>query len=396
MLAVGPILRPLHARQADQRHRVGELTTLGADTVTGLRVLRGVGGEEAFVRRYRDASQRVRTAGVGVAGMQSLLDAAQVLLPGIFVVLVTWLGARFAVEGIISPGELVAFYGYAAFLVTPLRTATEAADKMTKGFVGARHAIRVLAVEPELGDPDLPLTEPSAGVELVDPHSGLVVRPGQVTAVVSAVPEESSALADRLGRFVDSDAGLDGVPLRRLPLHTVRRRIVVVDHDPRLFSGRLGDELDPTTDPAANTPPHGDTGEIRVLDAMDAASALDVLDALPDGLETVVEERGRSFSGGQRQRLALARALVADPEILVLDEPTSAVDAHTEARIADRLGRAREGRTTVVCTTSPLMLDRADHVAFLVSGRVVAEGRHRDLLRDESDYRQTVIRGEDQ
>jgi ABC-type multidrug transport system fused ATPase/permease subunit len=128
--------------------------------------------------------------------------------------------------------------------------------------------------------------------------------------------------------------------------------------------------------------------------AIDTASAADVLEALPDGLATEVAERGRTFSGGQRQRLVLARALVADPEILVLVEPTSAVDAHTEARIADRLAAARRGRATVVCTTSPLVLDRADTVALVAGGRVVAEGSHRDLLDTEPRYRTVVARGE--
>ena len=105
--------------------------------------------------------------------------------------------------------------------------------------------------------------------------------------------------------------------------------------------------------------------------------------ALSDGLDTELPERGRSLSGGQRQRLALARSLNADPEVLVLDEPTSAVDAHTEARIAERLGTMREGRTTIVLTTSPLLLDHVDDVALLVDGRVVAQGAHRDLLRHD-------------
>ncbi len=114
--------------------------------------------------------------------------------------------------------------------------------------------------------------------------------------------------------------------------------------------------------------------------AMRTASAEDVLVALPDGLDSEVEEKGRSFSGGQRQRLVLVRALLADPAVLVLVEPTSAVDAHTEARIADRLRDHRAGRTTVVVTSSPLLLDRVDEVVFVAAGRVVATGKHRDLL----------------
>jgi ABC-type multidrug transport system fused ATPase/permease subunit len=131
-----------------------------------------------------------------------------------------------------------------------------------------------------------------------------------------------------------------------------------------------------------------------VSEALAAASAGDVVAALPDGLDTAVAERGREFSGGQQQRLRLARALVADPDVLVLVEPTSAVDAHTEARIAARLGGVRRGRTTVVCTTSPLVLDRADHVIYVAAGRVVAEGTHRDLLADRPDYAAVVTRGE--
>jgi ABC-type multidrug transport system fused ATPase/permease subunit len=212
------------------------------------------------------------------------------------------------------------------------------------------------------------------------------VEAGQLTAVVAGVSEEAAAIADRLGRFADGDeVRLGGVALRDLPLEVVRRRVLVSEHDPRLFTGRLGDELDPT----GAAPPE------RVLAALDIASAGDVLEALPDGLDSEVAERGRSFSGGQRQRLVLARALVADPEVLVLVEPTSAVDAHTEARIADGLAAARRGRATVVCTTSPLLLDRADKVALVAGGRVVAEGTHRDLLDTEPRYRAVVTRGEE-
>ena len=211
-----------------------------------------------------------------------------------------------------------------------------------------------------------------------------MVRPGLLTAVVTDDPDASDVLIDRLGRYRNSDVVLDGTPLEELPLPTVRERVLVQDKDPMILSGAAEDLFDIPR-----------TGRVDVDSALTYASALDVIDALPDGLATDLPERGRSLSGGQRQRLALARSLVADPEILILDEPTSAVDAHTEARIGLSLRDARAGRTTVVFTTSPLLLEHVDTVAFLKDGTVQATGLHRELLRESADYRYTVTRGED-
>ena len=162
---------------------------------------------------------------------------------------------------------------------------------------------------------------------------------------------------------------------------------MVSEAEPRLFSGVLRDELDPWG---------GAADEGALLAAVDVAAAGDVLDALPEGLDAQVDEAGRGFSGGQRQRLALARAVLADSDVLVLVEPTSSVDAHTEILIAQRLRASRHadaGRTTVVTTASPLLLDRCDDVAFVLAGRVIARGSHRHLLATHPDYRDTVTRG---
>ncbi len=384
LLLLGPLLKPLQKRNLAQREMMGELNSLASDIVGGLRVLRGIGGEEVFHRRYVTESQRVRNSGVEVAKMQSLLDALQVFLPGVFVVVVVWLGARFAVQGTITPGELVAFYGYSAFLMIPLRTGTEVANKVIRGLVAGRRICRVLSVEPEVQDVGARQQASTRG-ELVDVQSGLRVQPGRLTAVVSDVPDETAALADRLGRFADGPALLDGVSLSDLERDFVRRAILVSDSGATLFSGRLRDELDV----------RGTATDADLLAAIATASADDVLETLDDGLDARVEERGRSFSGGQRQRLVLARALAADPDILVLVEPTSAVDAHTEARIAARLHEHRRGRTTVVTTASPLLLDHADEVALVEHGSVVLSGTHRELL-DDPRYRRVVVRGEDE
>lgn len=384
VLALGLVIGPLQARQRAQREEVGQLTALGADTAAGLRVLRGIGGEPGFFERYRNQSQRVRLAGVRVAAPQSTLDAAQVFLPGLFVVLVTWLGARFALSGQIDVGELVAFYGYAAFLVIPLRTAAEAVDKITRALVGSRRMLAILTVERGLPEPEHPAPEPPADAPLEDPESGLVVRPGELVCLASETPHETAALADRLGGFA-AGALLGGTPLLELPRTVLRRRVVVSEADPLLFAGDLRGELDPW---------HRSTDE-EILAAVGVANAEDIVEALPGGLDAEVDERGRSFSGGQRQRLVLARAILSDAPILVLVEPTSAVDAHTEARIAVRLRDARAGRTTVAVTTSPLVLDLADRVVLVRDGRVADEGAHRELLRRSPEYRDVVTRGEE-
>jgi ABC-type multidrug transport system fused ATPase/permease subunit len=388
VLLMGTVIKPLQARQAEQREEVGKLTALGADTAAGLRVLRGIGGEKAFFHRYKDRSQEVRQAGVRVALPQSTLDAAQVFVPGLFVVLVTWLSARFALSGQIDVGDLVAFYGYAAFLVLPLRTAAEAVDKITRSFVGAKRMLAILAVERDISEPEHPVEEPPEGTPLRDLGSGLLIEPGKLVGVVSAKPDEAARIADRLGRFRDDDGVVLGdVHLDDLPIEAVRRRIVVSEADPVIFSGTLRSELDPWG--------RVDGQDEKIHAAIAIANAEDVIEALPEGLDAYVDERGRSFSGGQRQRLVLARALLSDAEMLVLVEPTSAVDAHTEARIARRLREARTGKTTVVITASPLMLDQTDHVFFVEEGQVVAGGTHRELLRSSPAYKWTVTRGED-
>jgi energy-coupling factor transporter ATP-binding protein EcfA2 len=272
---------------------------------------------------------------------------------------------------------LAAAYRTVQLVTRQATTLGEAAGKITKGLVAAGRVTALLAIDPEL--PDTGTARPAADAELVDIASGLVVRPGRVTALAAADPRDAQAVADRLGRYADGDVDFGGLQLRAVA--EIRKRILVAVNEDRLFSGPLRESLAPAGDEAA----------LRA--AIHAACAEDVVGSV--GLDAHVAEAGREFSGGQQQRLRLARALAADPDVLILVDPTSAVDAHTEARIAQRLGRARAGRTTVVCTTSPLMLDRADHVAFIKDGQVVAEGAHRDLLETEPRYAATVTRGED-
>ncbi|MEV6210010.1 ABC transporter ATP-binding protein [Kitasatospora sp. NPDC051914] len=400
-VAVWPLLGPFERRYSEQRALGGKATELAADTVAGLRVLRGIGGEELFLERYRTASQKVRRAAVRAARTWSLMQAQQVLLPGLFVVGVTWYGAHLAATGRLGIGELVAVYGATAFLAAPLRILGEAAHAWSVARVSAGRAARVLALSRTA--PGAEFTEslgrPERG-DLHDPVTGLTARAGRFTAVVCGDPDFAGELAARLGGHVplaedeqpQPSVRLGGVPLDGAPLADVRAAVLVHDKEPVLLSGTLAELLDV---PGA--------GRVDVADALAAARAEDVLDALVDGspecggdpMAARITERGRSLSGGQRQRLALARSLVADPPVLVMDEPTSAVDAHTESRIAAGLRKVRDSRTTVVFATSPLLLDQADAVVLVQDARVVAVGTHRGLLADHPQYRAVVTRDED-
>ncbi|MGW4762889.1 ABC transporter ATP-binding protein [Streptomyces pseudogriseolus] len=389
-LAVLPLLPPATRRADVQREKAGRATELASDTVAGLRVLRGIGGEDLFLDRYRHASQEVRHAAVRSARMWSLIAAVQVLLPGLLLITVVWYGVRLARDGRIDVGELVTVYSSVMLLTFPLRHFEEIAMAYSFSRPSARRAARVLALERATDTVGTRAAETPAG-DLYDPETGLCAPSGSLTAVVCGDPDAAGRLAERLGGHAAQDGTsvlLGGVPLDELPLDSARTAVLVQDKDPVLLSGTLRELLDV---PAS--------GAVDPGAALKAAQCQDVLAALVQGslgaddpMDAHITERGRSLSGGQRQRLALARSLVTDPEVLVLDEPTSAVDSHTEARIAQGVRGLRSGRTTVVFTSSPLLLDRADRVVFLHEGTVVAVGGHRELVRTEPRYRAVVTR----
>ncbi|WP_329193198.1 MULTISPECIES: ABC transporter ATP-binding protein [unclassified Streptomyces] len=400
-------LLPRATQRADiQREKAGKATELASDTVAGLRVLRGIGGEELFLGRYREASQEVRTAAVRSARMWALISAVQVFLPGVLLITVVWYGSSLVLDGRLSVGELVAVFSAVSLLLYPLRSVEEIAMAYSFSRPSATRAARVLRLTRDDGPAPAAaegaVRAPAPGGDLYDPQTGLLVPAGRFTAVVCGDPDLAGRLAERLGGHPPGDgedAGeraadrapvlLGGVALDELALDTARALVLVQDKGPVLLSGTLRELFDV---PAS--------GAVTPAAALEAAQCGDVLEAVlqsaPEGVEDPMDaritERGRSLSGGQRQRLALARSLVADPEVLVLDEPTSAVDSHTEARIADGIAALRAGRTTVVLASSPLVLDRADRVVLVHEGVALPAGTHRDLLRDEPRYRAVVTR----
>ncbi|WP_329015193.1 ABC transporter ATP-binding protein [Streptomyces sp. NBC_01601] len=379
-LLTGPLTRRLQGTETEYRERQGILTARIGDLAGGLRVLGGLGGKSLFSDAFAKDSGRLREQGYRVGAVTSWVQALGLGLPTLFLAAVTWLAARLAAEGAITVGELVSVYGYAAVLIGPVAFFVEMNYDLNRAVVAARRVVALLRLAPEPDEGTLPAPEGPA--ELRDPASGVRVAPGRLTALVSARSADTAAVVDRLGRYGPTEALWGDVRLDAVPLAEVRARVLVADNEADLFAGPLLEAVS-----AGRT-----ADEAAVRRAVRAAVAEDVVRGLPEGLDTVVSGQGRSLSGGQRQRVRLARALLADPEVLLAVEPTSALDAHTESAVAGRLREAREGRTTVVTSTSPLLLDAADTVLFLVDGKVAASGPHRLLLGRDKGYRALVAR----
>jgi ABC-type multidrug transport system fused ATPase/permease subunit len=382
---VGPLLRRLERAESGYRQQQGVLTTQAGDIVAGLRVLAGVGGRGLFARRYAARSQALLGEGYRVGAVKSWIDALTIVIPGLFLAAVVWLAARMAAAGEITIGQLVAVYAYVAILIVPVWFLLEGGYEFIQGRVAALRIIALLNLTRDDVGGTGTGSAPDRPADLHDPASGLTVRDGRLLGVAADDPAEALALADRLGRFVASDVTWGGAPLSGVALDEVRARILVADVDSYLFAGALREIL--RIRPG--------TGDAEIRAALRVASAEDVADGLPEGLGTPIGSRARTLSGGQRQRVRLARALLAEPDVLILVDPTSAVDAHTEAHIAGRVAEARAGRTTVLLATSPLLLGRADLVAHLRDGRIVATGTHADLLERDPGYRALVSRDSD-
>lgn len=422
LFGISRIIKPLQQRIAIQREEQGNLTSLASDAVVGLRVLRGVGGEDVYNEKYIAQSTVVQEAGIRAAKYRALLNAIQTAGPALFTAIVVGGGLYLTYNGAMSPGQLFSFYGYTVFLSMPIGAISQTIQMGTRAWVGAKKIGHVIAAEPLVTDDDavVPSETPRdwAGAELVDAESGVRIEPHKITALVAASPLETTAIGVRLTRVDDANETLaDGVDLRSYPVDEVREHIVLSGSVAELFTGSLrSGVLGPDAPEVAPRSVYEQVRDIqqpggegralfekevveglsaedqRLMDALAAADAGDVVTSVDGGLDGQIAERGRSLSGGQRQRVALARVLAADPDVAVLIEPTSAVDSHTESRIASNLAQVRRGKTTVIVTASPLVLDRCDEIVLVAGGREIARGSHRDLL-DNPDYYSVVHRG---
>lgn len=397
LVAAPPVLLLMHlcssrleGRSADQQHTAALASAMATDLVDGLRVLKGIGGETAALDRYRAASRTSLTAAMRAARADALYAALSSTLTDLFLLLVVVVAARQAMVGRLTIGQLIAIVGLTQLVLDPLADVAGISASLARARASARRVVDLLAAPPvPAGGTDL-LPAPVRGALALEGVSlgsldrlTLDVPAGQVLGIVAERATDAAALIDCLGRRRDPSAGsvaLDEVDLRTLDPDVVRAAIVVSDHDAALFEGTvLGNVLEPPGADASLAPA-----------AMRAAAVDEMLPLLPDGEHTDVGEHGRALSGGQRQRVALARALTTDAPVLVVRDPTTAVDSVTEARIARSIRDLRHGRTTVFVTTSPSLLAACDRVV-VVAGQVTADGTHASLAGLPA-YREAVLR----
>jgi len=404
LLALAHLLgKPLERRSGAEQERAAQASGVAADLLAGLRVLKGIGAERAAVRRYRRTSRESLAATVRAARAQAWHDGGMLTLTGLFIAVVALVGGRLAINGDITVGQLVTAVGLAQFLLGPLSILSWANGELAQARASAARVASVLGSPPAVAEGNAAPPRPVRGairlrgVRYGDALRGLDldVAPGELLGVVTTEPAAATSLLRLLGRSADPDAGtveLDGAPLRALDPAALRRAVVVAEHDADLFEGTLLENVTAAAHGGRAAEPNAETGPNAETEAVLAAAAADEVAAnLPRGTATLLTERGRSLSGGQRQRVALARALAAGSPVLVLHDPTTAVDAFTEARIAAGLRELRAGRTTIVVATSPALLAAADRVVLVDGGAVAAEGVHAELVRTSPAYRAAVL-----
>lgn len=374
----------------EQQARVARAGAKVADLITGLRPLHGFGGNQAAFRSYRKVSTEARQQAITVAKVNGAYTGTALALNATLAASVTLTAGWLAFDGQVSIGELVMAVGLAQFIMEPLRLFSDMPKYVMTARASAERMALVLSAPP-VADPGTAHPAPGGDLELdcvrYASLQGLKFRvaAGEFTAITVYQPRTAAELASILAVNVPPSAyggvvRLGGQDLAELSVEAVRAHMLVNPYDGEIFAGTLRTNIDPS-------------GTSRsVPEAVEASMLTDVVALHRQGLDYEVRDRGSNLSGGQRQRLSLARALAADADVLVLRDPTTAVDAVTEQLVARKIAELRRGRTTVVITSSPALLDAADRVLVLDDGVVTAEGTHRHLLATDPAYCLAVTR----
>jgi ATP-binding cassette subfamily B protein len=384
--------KPIARRLQDQQ---GDLTTIIEEMATGVRIIKAFGRMPLMQKRFEDQAGLLRTTSLDGIKARALLWTQINFLPNLSLVAVLLLGGYNVVQGTLTIGGLIAFMNYVFMLTWPMDAIGYILSMSEECQTASQRLNEVLDSQPEIADHSgARALERSRGhIELRGvgfkyPKSNewilrdlnLVIEPGETVGIVGRTGSGKTTLAYLLPRLYDVDEGavlLDGIDVRELKLSSLRSHIGVAFEDPILFSASVHENL---------VMGRAITSDEELKRAIDVARAGFVWD-LPWGLETRVGEQGYTLSGGQRQRLALARAVLGGPPVLVLDDPLSSVDVHTEALIEESLSRVLEGVTGLLVVHRPSTLALADRVALLDGGRIVATGTHTELMKSNELYR---------
>ncbi|MFD5335597.1 ABC transporter ATP-binding protein [Streptomyces hawaiiensis] len=382
--------RRIGSSTQEQQARVARAGAKVADLITGLRPLHGFGGNHAAFRSYRKVSTEAKHQSITVAKVNGAYAGTALALNAVLAGAVTLTAGWLAFEGRINIGELVMAVGLAQFIMEPLKLFSEMPKYVMIARASAERMALVLSAPPVM----TPGAErPSAGGDLeIDcvRHGTLAnlkfqVEAGEFVAIAPYQPRAAADLAAVLAVRVppaayEGTVRIGGRELADLSVEAVREHMLVNPYDGEIFAGTLRTNIDPS-------------GTSRTVpDAVEASMLTDVVALHREGLDYGVRDRGANLSGGQRQRLSLARALAADTDVLVLHDPTTAVDAVTEQLIARNVAKLRRGRTTIVITSSPAFLDAADRVLVLDDGVITREDTHRNLLANDEAYCLAVAR----
>ncbi|MFI9562396.1 ABC transporter ATP-binding protein [Streptomyces rishiriensis] len=382
------------ARRAQDQ--VGDLTTVVEESVLGIRIIKGFGRHRTQARAFRELSSTLRGTELRKARLLATIWAVIVTLPELAIGAALVLGAVQVADGELSAGTLVAFLSTALALRWPVDSIGFLLAMSQEAATATERYFEVMDEEPERDAVVGSAPAPDAGLRFdgvvfrypdAEPGSppvldgvDLHVRPGESMALVGATGSGKTTLTALVPRLHEVTAGrisLDGVDVAALPREELRARVAVAFEEPTLFSASVGENVLMGADDRA-----GDAELERAL----AVAQAEFVHALPQGADTQVGEQGLSLSGGQRQRLALARAVVGRPPFLVLDDPLSALDVHTEAAVEAALRQVLAGTTALIVAHRPSTVLLADRVALLSGGRIAAVGTHHELLRDNPEY----------